>query len=419
MLAAGRYQLVELLGRGAMGEVWRAQDTTLGRDIAVKLLLEHTAAPHAAERFRREAQTAAQLNHPNVVAAYDFGEEDGRGYLVMELVPGRSLRQELAERGPLGAEQARRFAGQAATGLAAAHAHRVVHRDIKPGNLLLTADDTVKVADFGIARAVVETASALTMTGDVLGTTAYLAPERCVGGEAGPESDVYGLGCVLYEMLCGHPPFTGDPAAVVYQHVDAVPQPPADLGPDIPETLADLTLRMLAKDPAERPTAAQAAHVLAGDAAVTGLPAVLGQTPQEDGTSRLPLVPAQGRRSRRTAVPVVAAMVAVFLATCLAGFQLYSSSDGEARKPSPTESQSPTHRQDDPGTTAPPAKDVPPPGKAQEKPGAGDRKAAEKDPERQEDAAEKREENARKAAEEGRTQQEEAAKKEADEQKKQ
>ena len=409
MLAAGRYRLVELLGRGAMGEVWRAQDTALERDVAVKLLLEHTAAPDAAERFRREAQTAAQLNHPNVVAAYDFGEEDGRGYLVMELVPGRSLRDELAERGPLGVEQARRFAGQAAIGLAAAHAHGVVHRDVKPGNLLLTADDTVKVADFGIARAAISATSALTTTGEMLGPTAYLAPERGMGGEAAPASDVYALGCVLYEMLCGHPPFAGEPAAVVYQHVDAAPQPPSGLRPDIPEALADFTLLMLAKDSAARPTAAQVAHFLDGDPIASGLVGTLDSTRQEAGTSRstLSLVPAQGLRSRRSAIPVVAAMVAVFLAACLAGFQLNSGPDNGDRTPSPAESQSPAPPQDDPTTTPPPAKDEPaPPDEAQDQPGDEGRKAAEEERKRQE-AAKKVEEEARKTAEEKRKQQEE------------
>ncbi|MGP3954075.1 serine/threonine-protein kinase [Streptomyces sp. 7N604] len=406
MLTAGRYRFVELLGRGAMGEVWRAQDTTLGRDVAVKLLLEHTAVADAAERFRREAQTAAQLNHPNVVAVYDFGEEAGRGYLVMELVPGRSLRQEMADRGPFRVEEARHIAGQAATGLAAAHARGVVHRDIKPGNLLLTGD-TIKVADFGIARAAVAAASALTTTGEVLGTSSYLAPERGMGGAAGPESDVYALGCVLYEMLCGHPPFSGDPAAVVYQHVNAAPQPPAELRPDIPAALADFTLRMLAKDAAARPTATQAAQFLAEDSAATGIPGALRSTAQEAGTSRstLPLVPGPGQGSRRRPVPVIAAMVAVFLAACVVGFQLNSGSDDEAHTPSPTESQSRTHQQGDPATTPPPAKDeLVSPEEA--------RKAAEEERERQEEAA-------KEAEEEERKRQEEAVMKEAEEQKKQ
>ncbi|MGH3325362.1 MAG: protein kinase domain-containing protein [Streptomyces sp.] len=403
MLVAGRYRLVELLGRGAMGEVWQARDTTLERDVAVKLLLEHTAAPDAAERFRREAQTAARLNHPNLVAAYDFGEEDGRGYLVMELVPGRSLRDELAERGPLDVEKARHFAGQAAIGLAAAHAHGVVHRDIKPGNLLLTADDTVKVADFGIARAVMATTSALTTTGELLGTTAYLAPERGMGDEAGSESDVYALGCVLYETLCGHPPFTGDPAAVVYQHVDAAPHPPTELRPGIPEALADFTLLMLAKAPAARPTTAQVAHFLTGDSDTARLVGAVGATQQDGGTSRYSpsLVRAPGLRSRRSTIPAVAAMVAVFLAACLVGFQLNSGSDGPGRTPSPAGSQSPSPRPDDPTTTPSPAEDEPALlDEAQDHQGDKSRKAAEEERKRREEAAKKAEEEVRKGAEE-------------------
>ncbi|MGP4002208.1 serine/threonine-protein kinase [Streptomyces sp. 8N706] len=234
-LAAGRYRLLEVLGRGGMGEVWRAEDTTLGRQVAVKLLLERLTVPDATERFRQEAQTAAGLNHPNVLAVYDFGEEQGRCYLVMELVAGRSLSAELAaDRGPLEVEEACRLVGQAASGLAAAHKAGVVHRDIKPGNLLL-AEGSVKIADFGIARIQGEGASALTTTGAVLGTSAYLAPERGMGRTAGPEADVYALGCVLYELLCGRPPFNGDAvAAVVYQHVDAAPVPPRQVRPEIP-----------------------------------------------------------------------------------------------------------------------------------------------------------------------------------------
>jgi eukaryotic-like serine/threonine-protein kinase len=421
--AAGRYRLVELLGRGAMGEVWRARDTALGRDVAVKLLLEHTAAPDAVERFRREAQTAARLNHPNVVAAYDFGEEDGRGYLVMELVPGRSLRDELAERGRLGVEEARRLAGQAATGLAAAHAQGVVHRDVKPGNLLLTAEDTVKVADFGIARAAAEAASALTTTGEMLGTTPYLAPERGMGADAESASDVYALGCVLYEMLCGRPPFTGEPAAVVYQHVDAAPQPPDGLRPEVPAELAEFILLMLAKDPAARPTTTQAARFLTGEPADSGLFGTRDGTQSEAGTSRstLPLLPVQGRRSRRyrrSRIPVVAAMVAVFLAACLAGWQLGSGPDGGGRTPSPAESQHPS-RQDGPATTSPPGRKAPPPDEAGDRPGDGGRKGAEEERKRREEAAEKTAEDARKAAEEERKQQKEAAKKEAGTRKKQ
>ncbi|HCA85325.1 MAG TPA: serine/threonine protein kinase, partial [Streptomyces sp.] len=238
MLEAGRYRLVEVIGRGGMGEVWRAEDTTLNRQVAVKLLLGETAVPEAVERFRQEARTAAALNHPHVLAVYDFGEEQGRCYLVMELVHGRSLRAELTERGgSLPVEDACRFAQQAAAGLAAAHHAGVVHRDIKPGNLLL-AENGVKVADFGIAQVVGQATAALTATGEMLGTSSYLAPERGKGASAGPESDVYALGCVLYELLCGRPPFTGNVPAVIYQHIEAVPEPPRQLRPEIPAGVA-------------------------------------------------------------------------------------------------------------------------------------------------------------------------------------
>ncbi|HEV7626659.1 MAG TPA: serine/threonine-protein kinase, partial [Streptomyces sp.] len=324
-MIAERYRLVEQLGRGAMGEVWRAEDTALGREVAVKLLLEHVTMDRAADRFRQEAQTAARLNHPNVVAVYDFDEVDGRGYLVMELVAGPSLRDELAARDVLDVDEVRRLAGQAAAGLDAAHARGVVHRDIKPGNLLLAPDGNVKVADFGIARAAMEADSSLTATGAVLGTGIYLAPERATGRDAEPASDVYALGCVLYEMLCGRPPFTGDPAAVVYQHVDQAPRPPAELRLDVPTALADFVLRLLAKDPAARPTAAQAVRFLTDDTASTGASPAPRAGTEEAPTSRstrsLAATPKKGR-SRPSVILASLATASAFILAGVLGFQL-------------------------------------------------------------------------------------------------
>lgn len=260
MLVADRYQLDHVLGRGAMGEVWHAADLTLNRPVAVKLLQTGQATATDTERFRLEAQTAARLSHPNVVGVYDFGSHEGRYYLVMELISGRSLAEERRRRTVLDHREAAAIAAQTAAGLAAAHRQRVIHRDIKPGNVMVTADRTVKITDFGIARFADEATGTLTAAGQIIGSAAYLPPERALGRTAQPASDIYSLGCVLYELLTGRPPFTGATAlALVQQHVDAVPIPPVRLRPDIPAPLADYVLLMLDKDPARRPTAEQAA----------------------------------------------------------------------------------------------------------------------------------------------------------------
>lgn len=336
MLTADRYRLLEMLGRGGMGEVWRAEDTTLGREVAVKLLLDTAAVPDARERFRQEARTAAGLNHPHLLAVHDFGEDEGHCYLVMELVHGRSLRAELAEKGPLKVDAACRIAGEAAAGLAAAHRAGVVHRDIKPGNLLL-AEGGVKVADFGIARATAAAACALTTTGQILGTLAYLAPERARGRPAGPTADVYALGCVLYEMLCGRPPFVTDdvPAVVAHQHIDADPVPPRQLRAEVPAAVEALVLHMLAKDPAARPPAVEVAERL-GVAARTGDPVAPAGRPSSDPTTADPTRtlsrPCRTRRVRRTAVLTGLAAAALCASTAV-GYALLPVAAGPAGAP--------------------------------------------------------------------------------------
>ncbi|MGW1953875.1 protein kinase domain-containing protein [Streptomyces sp. NPDC001920] len=268
MLIAGRYRLHESIGRGGMGEVWRAYDETLARQVAVKLLLPQDSDPTATSRFRMEAQTAARIDHPNVVGVRDFGEFDNRLFLVMELVDGDSLARVLAQSGALPAERVARVAAQAAAGLAAAHREGIVHRDIKPGNLLLDADGTLKIGDFGIARFLDDPGAALTATGQIVGTSLYLAPERALGKQAGPASDVYALGCVLYQLLTGRPPFQADSAvAILHQHLDAVPVPPRELGvPGLPPAFENYLLGLLAKEPEHRPGAQQAADWFAGGA---------------------------------------------------------------------------------------------------------------------------------------------------------
>lgn len=268
VLLADRYRLDVEIGRGGMGEVWRAYDETLARAVALKLLLPQDTDATATSRFRLEAQTAGRLNHPNVVGVLDFGEYDNRLYLVMELVEGDSLAGVLTGSGALPAEQVADLAAQASAGLAAAHGQGIVHRDVKPANLLLDTNGTLKIGDFGIARFLDDPGAALTATGQIVGTGLYLAPERALGKQAGPASDMYSLGCVLYQLLSGRPPFQADTAvALLHQHLDSAPVPPRELGvAGLPPAFENYLLGLLAKQPEDRPTAQQAAEWFAGGA---------------------------------------------------------------------------------------------------------------------------------------------------------
>ncbi|TCO45415.1 serine/threonine-protein kinase [Kribbella antiqua] len=252
-LLAGRYRLLTLLGRGGAGEVWQAEDTVLARQVAVKLLRRIEGDTlDAVERFRAEAQSAARLMHPNVVATYDVGAEGEHVFLVMELVKGPDLQQLMRSSGLPSATLVADIATQSARGLEAAHAAGIIHRDVKPGNLLLAPDGTVKITDFGIAKGVDTEATAV---GVLLGTASYVSPEQVRGEAATPASDWYSFGCVLYELLTGAPPFTGPTTeSVMRQHLDAVPQPiqRADVGP----ALSGLVLQLLAKNPQDRPSSA-------------------------------------------------------------------------------------------------------------------------------------------------------------------
>ena len=258
-LAGGRYRLGELIGTGGMGLVHRAHDDVLGRDVAVKLLADNLAADaEARRRFEREAQAAARLTHPNVVQVYDVGEEDGRPYFVMELVDGPSLADLLHTRGTLPAREVEAVAIDALRGLARAHAAGLLHRDLKPGNLMRAPDGTVKVTDFGVAQAT--ELPQMTRTGLVLGTLPYLAPERLTGAPASVRTDLYGLGATLLELLTGAPPDTRLDTSGVQVHG------PGDLD-TVPPSLAGLVQRCLAKDPEERPVSAEAAlDLLTGSA---------------------------------------------------------------------------------------------------------------------------------------------------------
>ena len=248
-----RYRIIKHLARGGMADVFEAEDTLLNRSVAVKVLHANFASDEAfVARFRREAQAAANLSHPNIVAIYDWGKDSGTYFMVMELIRGRTLRQILKTEGALLPRRAAEIAAETAAALSIAHQHGVYHRDVKPGNIMITEDGAVKVTDFGIARAL-DDSEELTRTGAVIGTATYFSPEQAQGLPADDRSDVYSLGIVLYECLAGKPPFTGEsPVAVAYQHVSETAPIIGVVNPDVPPEIAAIAEHAMQKDPASR-----------------------------------------------------------------------------------------------------------------------------------------------------------------------
>jgi serine/threonine-protein kinase len=342
-LLGGRYQLGEVLGYGGMAEVHRGRDQRLGRDVAVKVLRADLARdPGFQMRFRREAQNAAALNHPAIVAVYDTGEEaDGATplpYIVMEYVGGRTLKEVLTAEGRLMPERALEITADICAALDFSHRNGIVHRDIKPGNVMLTPTGAVKVMDFGIARAVTSGTSTMTQTSAVIGTAQYLSPEQARGESVDARSDVYSTGCLLYELLTGQPPFTGDsPVAVAYQHVREDPIPPSQVDPDVTPTIDAIVLKAMAKNPANR-------YQSAGDMRADLLRAAAGRpvsaTPVMSAAERTQLIspasappgsmlPPDDRRSRRGLAwaGIVAAVIVVFALAALGTAWLVGGND--------------------------------------------------------------------------------------------
>ncbi|PRY45913.1 Stk1 family PASTA domain-containing Ser/Thr kinase [Umezawaea tangerina] len=257
-LLSNRYELGETLGYGGMSEVHKGRDVRLGRDVAIKVLRADLARDKTfQERFRREAQNSAALNHPAIVAVYDTGETQTEygplPYIVMEYVDGRTLRDMVKTQGPLSGKRAMEVMADVSAALDFSHRHGIVHRDVKPANVMITRSGAVKVMDFGIARAVHDGQAAVTQTAAVIGTAQYLSPEQARGEAVDGRSDVYASGCVLFELLTGEPPFTGDsPVAVAYQHVREDPKSPSSLNPKVTPALDAIVLKAMAKGPANR-----------------------------------------------------------------------------------------------------------------------------------------------------------------------
>jgi eukaryotic-like serine/threonine-protein kinase len=357
-ILAGRYRLGEVIGRGGMSTVYRAHDATLDRTVAIKVMSAALAEqdPVWIARFLREARAVASLTHPGVATVYDTGVENGMRFIAMELVPGRSLQAILADEAPLATARAVDIGAQVADVLSAAHAAGIVHRDIKPGNVMVAPNGSVKVLDFGIARAV--DGATLTQTHSLVGTVAFMSPEQALGRPADARSDIYSLGCVIYAMLAATPPFMAEvTAAVLHQHTSVAPKPLRDMSRNVPSALDALVMQMLAKDPADRPqTAAEVRDGLRATLDPTAPTAVIAALPAEAATVRIPAarVPptrrgSPGRGLAIGALALLALVIAVIAVVALTSGGS-STSGTSASSQTSTPAAPPTTA---PGTTSP------------------------------------------------------------------
>jgi serine/threonine-protein kinase len=329
MLLMGRYRLERPIGSGGMGQVWAAHDSRLGRDVAIKVQqFDPTGDEVAFDRFQREARSAAALQHPNVVTIFDSGTERNTAFLVMELLPGPTLQAYIAERGPLPEREAVALAAAVASGLSAANRAGVVHRDVKPTNLMFDSRGGLKILDFGIARLAQTAAARQTATKTVLGSAPYLSPEQLTGDPADERSDLYALGCVMTTMLTGRPPFEGEhPLALMHQHVNVPPPLLSERRPGINPALETLVAQLLSKAPQDRPQSALAVldrlrnielgSTVASSGVSLATTAVLGQAtrplPVPTVTAPLPDQPQSRRGLWITGGAVALALIAVLL----------------------------------------------------------------------------------------------------------
>jgi eukaryotic-like serine/threonine-protein kinase len=359
-LLSDRYRLEATLGEGGMARVFKGTDQVLGRPVAVKVLADRYAGDDRfVTRFRREASAAAGLNHPNIVSVFDTGDDGRDHYIVMEFVEGETLAHRLRREGALDPDLAGRIAEEVATALQAAHDRGLVHRDVKPGNVMIDPEGRIKVMDFGIARAAAD--DTLTQTGAVLGTAAYLSPEQARGDRVDARSDLYSLGCVLYEMLGGRPPFTGEsPVSIAYRHVNDAPDPPSAHHPGVPPELEAVVMRALEKDPERRYGTADELRAAVAAARGAGVPTAPMAAPGGD-TQVMPVAappvtvpPPPDRRAVRSGLPrwlplalVAAAVLALagILALALAGDEPRRGGGGQRGQ----------------GQGGPPAEESPPP----------------------------------------------------------
>src|SRR5512132_1130813 len=336
-----------------MSEVRRGEDTLLGRPVAVKLLLDY-GDPRSVARFQQEAQILARLNHPNVISVFDTGVDGGDRFIVMELVEGPTLRELLDKEGRLAPERAGEIAGRLASALGFAHGKAVIHRDVKPSNVLLAPDGEVKVADMGIARLL--SPEALTATLSVRGTALYISPEQVRGDRVDARADLYSLGCVLFELLAGRTPFEGDLAALSYAHTHTPAPRTRSIDPSVPAAMDELVAAMLEKDPARRPPTGE--EVERSLAAATRHDDVASTAPMErvqPPPSPAPRPPAGGRRrpgakTRPLIVIAVCGLAALLLVALLASREPDGRTDASQRSPQP--SSSPATQQRSPAETS-------------------------------------------------------------------